>query len=222
MRILLVDDHEIFRDGLRRILEEEGGFEVVGEATNGLEAIERAAALRPDVILMDIGLEMMNGTEATTYIVRKRLGRVVVLSMYTDDDTVVRAIRAGAVGYVSKGAAGRELIQALQAAERGEVFLSSSLCPRLRETLARTRAASRLGTDRLSSLTPRQRLVLQLVAEGHTSKEIGRLLDITAETVKSHRKNLMKVLGIRSVAGLTHFALEHGLVHRPTPRPPTR
>jgi two-component system response regulator NreC len=216
IRVLLADDHRIFREGLRRILEEEGQVEVVAEADDGLQAVELARQTRPDVVVMDIGMAITNGIDATRQIVRKRLAQVVVLSMYDDEETIAQAMWAGARGYVPKKSAGRELIDALECVQRGELFLSRTLPHRLREALSTTNRPRRHGASRLSLLTPRQRQVLQLVAEGHTNKSIAALLGIAVETVKSHRKNLKRVLGIDSVARLTRFAIQAGLIRQPT------
>lgn len=187
----------------------------MGEADDGLQAVELARLTRPDVVVMDIGMARGNGLEATRRIARKRLARVVVLSMYDDEDTVAQAIQAGARAYVPKKSAGRELIDALKAVQRGEVFLSQVFPLRLRQAVTNRKKRPRSQADRLSTLTPRQRQVLQLVAEGHTNKGIASLLGIEAETVKSHRKGLKRVLGIDSVAGLTRFAIQTGLVRQP-------
>jgi DNA-binding NarL/FixJ family response regulator len=218
-RVLLADDHRIFREGLRRVLEEVPEIEVVADAENGLEAVQQAAAVRPDVIIMDVGMALTNGIEATRQIVRKRLGRVVMLSMYDDEETVTQAIRMGARGYLPKSSAGRELVDAIQAVQRGEVFLSETLPASLRERLVGAAAHAGRAGDRLSALTTRQRQVLQLVAEGHTNRDIAVLLNVAVETVKSHRKGLKRVLGIDSVAGLTRFAIQTGLVRQPSRRP---
>ena len=215
MNVLLADDHQIFREGLRRILED-NRFAVVAEASNGLEAVERAVATRPDVVVMDVGMPIMNGIEATAQVVRRGAGRVVVLSIYDDESAVIRAFRAGASAYVHKRAAGRELMDALDACSRGEIFLSRMLPEAVRRrVLDSVRGGERFPGDALSSLTRRQRQVLQMVAEGLTSKEIAKILRINLETVKSHRKALMRKLDIHSVAGLTQFAIETGLIRRP-------
>lgn len=221
IRVVLADDHRMFREGLRRVLEESGQVEVVGEAENGLEAVERAAEVRPDAVVMDVGMALMNGVEATSQIARKKYSRVVVLSIYEDETTVTQALRAGALGYVVKSSAGRELIDALQAVLKGQVFLSPSLPQALRDTVINHRRGPRSGAGPLAALTRRQRQILQLLAEGHTNKEIAGLLGLAAETVKSHRKGLMSALGVRGVASLTQIALQYGLVRRPErPVPP--
>jgi DNA-binding NarL/FixJ family response regulator len=220
IRVVLADDHRMFREGLRRVLEESGQVEVVGEAANGLEAIERAAELRPDVVIMDVGMAIMNGVEATSQIARKKFARVVVLSIYEDESTIGQALRAGALGYVVKSSAGRELIDCLHVVLKGEVFLSPSLPPALRDAVANHPRGPKAGAGPLAALTRRQRQVLQLLAEGHTNKEIADLLGLSPETVKSHRKTLMSALGVRGVAHLTQLALAHGLVRRPQRPPP--
>ena len=214
IRVLLADDHRMFREGLRRILEEEGNVEVVGEAANGIEAVQLARQTVPDVVVMDIGMALANGIEATRQIVHDDLGRVVVLSIYDDDETVIQAFRAGATGYVPKKSAGRELLNAIEAVHRGDLFISPNLPARLRSSLLAGRPARR-GSGRLDTLSNRQRQVLQLLAEGHTNKQMAAILGIAVETVKSHRKSLKRTLGLKTVAEMTRFALENGLVRRP-------
>jgi len=191
---------------------------VVGEAEDGLEAVELARRIRPDVVVMDVGMALANGIEATREIVRKRLARVVVLSIYDDEETVTEAIQAGARGYVPKQSAGQELIDAIEAVQRGDLFLSRTLPHRLRDALHAAKGRAARPTGRLAALTTRQRQVMQLVAEGHTNKEIADRLDIAVETVKSHRKNLKRALRVTSTAEVIRKAVEWGVVRKPTRR----
>ena len=221
IRVLLADDHQIFREGLRSILEENGWVVVVGEAENGLEAVELARQMRPDVVVMDVGMALANGIGATRQIVSKRLARVVVLSMYDDEETVTEAIQAGASGYVPKQSAGQELIDAIEAVQRGDLFLSRALPRRLRDALRAAKGRAVRPTGRLAALTARQRQVMQLLAEGHTNKEMAHHLDIAVETVKSHRKNLKRALGFKTTAEVIRWAVEQGVVRKPTRRTAT-
>jgi DNA-binding NarL/FixJ family response regulator len=217
-RVLLADDHQMFREGLRKLLEDDHRVEVVAEAANGLDALHKAAECRPDVVIMDVGMAVMNGVDSTEQIRRQGLARVIVLSIYEDEETVAQAIRAGALGYLTKASAGRELFDALDAVMRGEVYLSRGFSETLRRRLAEAPPRRRAARNPLDALTGRQRQVLQLLAEGHTNKDIARLLGLSVETVKSHRQGLAATLGVRGVAGLTKIAIEHGLI-RPSKRP---
>ena len=211
--ILLVDDHKMMRDGLRAILERTAEFRVVGEADNGAEAVRFCKKSRPDLVVMDIGLPGLNGIEATTELLRHCPGvKVVILSMYDDENSVVTAIRSGARAFVLKKASSNELLDALRTVARGGSYLSSQVSDRLLQRIQR----GDLDThDRspLESLSPRELQVLRLVAEGKTSKDIAVLLDLGLQTIRSYRKTMMKKLGVNNVAGLTQLALAAGITH---------
>jgi DNA-binding NarL/FixJ family response regulator len=218
-RIVLVDDHKLVRDGVKTILERGSEFEVVGEADNGSDAVPLCRKVEPDLVLMDIGLPGVNGIEATSDLLRHcpRV-KVVILSMYDDENSVVGAIRSGARGFVLKKASSSELLDALRAVASGGSYLSSQVSDRL---LARIQRGD-LQTDtrsQLDSLSPREIQVLRLVAEGKTSKEIAELLALGLQTVRSYRKTMMKKLGVNNVAGLTQLALAAGLTHWNNPGP---
>jgi len=210
-RIALVDDHELMRAGLRRLLEEVDGLEVVAEARDGREALTLARERRLDLMLLDVALPGLNGLDACARIrARTPEVRMLMVSMYPNDDYVVRALRAGASGYVLKSASAAELAAAIRAAMAGSVHVSAELdTPYLARYLAGEHddAGGPLGR-----LTPRQREVLQLIAEGHGTIEIGRLMNLSAKTVATHRATLMRALGIRDVPGLVRFAIRSGLV----------
>jgi DNA-binding NarL/FixJ family response regulator len=210
VRILLADDHGLLRAGLRLLLQSMEGFDVVGEAADGREAIALAQKLRPDVVLMDHMMPELNGLDATARIATAGNGpNVVILSMSANEDSVLAALRAGAVGYLLKNVRPVELEMAVRAASRGETYFCSEVSRHLVDrVVSRTKAAD--GSWEL--LTPRQREVLQLVAEGHTSKEIARRLDISARTAETHRTQLMDALDIHDVAGLVRYAIRKGLV----------
>jgi len=210
IRLLLVDDHELMRQGLRAILESEPGVEVVGEAANGREAVTLARTLLPDVVVMDVAMKEMNGIEATRQIrAARRDVKVIALSSHSDSRYVTAILEAGACAYVLKANAYDELRRALEAARQGRSYL----CPDVTESVVgaslrgRTRAADPAG----AALSSREREVLQLLAEGLTSPQIGKRLFVATTTVDTHRRNLMRKLDIHSVADLTKFAIREGL-----------
>ncbi|MGB9457286.1 MAG: response regulator transcription factor [Bryobacteraceae bacterium] len=211
--IVLVDDHKLVRDGVRGILERGTEFRVVGEAESGADAVNLCKRTQPHIALVDIGLPGMNGIEATTELLRHcPTVKVIILSMYDDENSVVSAIRSGARAFVLKKASSTELLDALRTVARGGSYLSSQVSDRL---LARIQRGDLDTHDRspLESLSPRELQVLRLVAEGKTSKDIAVLLDLGLQTVRSYRKTMMKKLGVSNVAGLTQLALAAGLAH---------
>ena len=210
VRILLADDHDLLRAGLRLLLQSMEGFDVVGEAGNGREAIALAQKLRPDVVMMDIQMPELNGLDATARLVASTPGtNVVIVSMNASEESVLAALRAGAVGYLLKNVPPVELELALRAASRGQTYLCSGVS---RYLVDRVVTRSRQAESSWELLTPRQREVLQLVAEGHTSKEIARRLEISVRTAETHRTQLMETLDIHDVAGLVRYALRKGLI----------
>jgi DNA-binding NarL/FixJ family response regulator len=209
--IVLVDDHKLVRDGIRTILERSTEFRVVGEAENGADAVHICREKAPAMVLMDIGLPGMSGIETTTELLRHcPLVKVVVLSMYDDENSVVGAIRAGARAFVLKKASSDELLDALRAVARGGSYLSSQVSDRLLTRIQRGDLETHDRTP-LESLSPRELQVLRLVAEGKTSKDIAVMLDLGLQTVRSYRKTMMKKLGVNNVAGLTQLALASGI-----------
>ena len=209
-RVLLTEDHWLVRASLRSLLGDFPGIEVVGEASDGREALQRIPELKPDIVLMDISMPGLNGLEATRRIVKEHPEvRVVVLSMHTGERYVMDALRAGAAAYVLKGSAPRELELAIDAVARGELFLSPAISRHVIEASLGRGAEQRTS---LEQLTPRQREILQLIAEGKSSKEIAQLLDAGVKTIESHRASLMARLDIHDVAGLVRYAIRHGLV----------
>ena len=210
IRVLLAEDHLLVRASLRSLLESVAGVEVVAEADDGRQAIEKATEYKPDIVLMDISMPGMNGMEATRQIAKALPEvKVVVLSMHTNEDFVLQALRAGAAGYVLKGSPPQELEMAISSVARGELFLSPAISKGLISVFL-SQTADRASP--LDQLTPRQREILQLVAEGQSSKEIARLLNASVKTVESHRQGLMDRLNIHDVPGLVRFAIRHGLV----------
>ena len=211
IRILLVDDHAILREGLRILLESQNVFQVVGEASDGMSAIQLAVDLAPDVVIMDISMPGMYGVEATRRIVAKCPDtRVIALSMHSTRNFVSEMLKAGACGYLLKRATGSELVTAIQIVMKGQVYLSPDVAGTFVEVLIRDKPTETKSA--LSELTAREREVLRLVAEGRTTKEIATLLRVTAKTIDSHRAQIMDKLGIHGIAGLTKLALHEGLI----------
>jgi DNA-binding NarL/FixJ family response regulator len=210
IRVLLADDHKLFRAGIRALLRTVADAEIVAEAADGREALRLVASRHPDIVLMDIMMPSLNGLDATARIGRVfPRTRVVILSMNADEDSVLKALRAGAVGYLVKTADPAELELAVRAAARGERFLSSAVSEHVVAA-----CLSRIDREQssLDRLTLRQREVLQLIAEGHTTKEIAAKLSISAKTAEAYRGELMKSLDIHDIASLTRYAIRAGLV----------
>lgn len=211
IRVLLAEDHALVRAGFRALLTGLADVEVVGEAVNGRQAVELTAERRPDVVLMDIAMSELNGLEATERIVQAWPEvRVVILSMHANEEYVLQALRAGARGYLLKDAGISELELAVRAAAAGETYLSPPISKQVIAGYIRRAGGPEAGAD--SQLTPRQREVLRLLAEGCTVKEIGRRLGISEKTVETHRAQLMARLNIFDLPGLVRYALRTGLV----------
>ena len=213
--VLLVDDHKIMRDGIKAILNRSDEFRVVGEAENGTDAVQFVKKSRPQLVLMDIGLPGLNGVETTAEILRFQPDcKVVILSMYDDENSVVSAVRSGARAFILKRASDNDLLDALRMVAAGGMYLSPQVSDRLLSRIQKGDLESRSTPTVLESLSPREVQVLRLVAEGKTSKEIAVLLDLREQTVRSYRKTMMKKLGVNNVAGLTQLALSTGLTGR--------
>lgn len=211
LRIVLAEDHTLVRAGLRTLLHQLDRVTVVGEAADGREAVELAKAHKPDMILMDISMPGLNGIDATRQVKKELPGvRVVILSMHSSEEHVMQALRAGASGYLLKESAPLELELALQAVGSGETYLSPPISRQVIEGYMQRVADT--TQDALATLSVRQREILQLVAEGNSSKEIARRLDLSVKTVETHRAQLMDRLQIRDVAGLVRFAIRTGLI----------
>lgn len=210
IRVLLADDHTLVRAGIRGLLQSIAGVEVVGEAEDGHEVLRMAAELHPDVILLDVGMPELNGLDAAAQLVKMddRI-RVLILSMHSAEEYVLRALRAGCAGYLLKRSAVSELEIAVRAVARGETYLSPGVSKQVVDDyVGRTGGTP----DPLDALTPRQREILQLVAEGHTSKEIAERLQLSFKTVEAHRAQIMERLNLQDVTGLVRFAVRVGLV----------
>lgn len=208
--VLLADDHKLFRAGIRALLQTVANVEIVGQASDGREALRLVGVHRPDVVLLDIMMPSLNGLDTAVRIGRAFPGtRIVMLSMNADEDSVLKSLRAGAVGYLVKTADPAELELAIRAVARGERFLSSAVSRHVLDA-----CLSRVGREQtsLERLPLRQREVLQLIAEGYTTKEIASKLNISAKTAESYRSELMKALEIHDIASLTRYAIRTGLV----------
>lgn len=212
VRVLIAEDHGIVRDGIRLLLQAEPDMEVVGEACDGRSALEQTLLLHPDVVLMDLGLPVVNGIEATSQ-THERCPEVKVLALtvHDSDDYFFRALSAGASGYVLKGAASGELLQAIRSVHRGEIYLNPSLNKRLvTDYLRRVRHGEE--SDSYSSLTEREREVLRLIAEGYTNQEIAGKLILSPSTVQTYRSRLMEKLSLQSRVDLIKYAIRRGII----------
>ncbi len=210
--ILLADDHTIVRQGLARLLEEQRDFKVVGTAANGQIAVEKALELKPDIIIMDIAMPRMNGIEAAKRI-RKQLPKtkILVLSMYSHEHYIHELLETGVSGYLLKDSSGRDIIKAIYAAMKNETFLSPGISKKLVDTyLSPSKSFSK--AERYKQLTNREREVFQLIAEGHTTRQIAEILYVSISTIKSHRVKIMEKLRIDNPVKLIHFAIQLGLV----------
>jgi two-component system NarL family response regulator len=210
IRILLADDHQMLRDGLSSILASENDLEVVGEAGDGRTAVSMSRTLVPDVVVMDIAMPDLNGVEATRQIKRENPNvKVVALSMYPDRRYVIGMLEAGASGYVLKASAYDELSRAVRVVSQGKKYLSPDITGVVVD--ANVRSAPTADTSPYKTLGPREREIVQLLAEGHTSPQIAQQLHISTATVDTHRRNIMKKLGIHTVVELTKYAIREGL-----------
>ncbi|HXJ69563.1 MAG TPA: response regulator transcription factor [Verrucomicrobiae bacterium] len=206
IRILLADDHLVVREGLRSLLEV-AGFKVVGEARDGREALKLARMLEPEVTVMDIGMPGLNGVDACRELLREVPEmRIIVLTVHGEDAYVIEALRSGARGYVLKTQAGSDLVRAIGEVTQGRIYLSPSV------SSAVVQAFLAGSTSPADPLTPREREVLQLVAEGRSTKEVAGILGVSVKTAETHRTRLMTKLDIHHTAGLVHYAIRRGLI----------
>ncbi len=209
VRVLLADDHTLVRAGFRALFQSIEGIEVIAEAADGREALQMIASQQPDVVLMDIAMSGLNGLEATARVAQEFPHvHVVMLSMHANEEYVLQALRAGAMGYLLKDASVTELELAINAVMRGETYLSPAVSKHVVEYVQRVGGES----SSLQRLTARQREILQLIAEGCTTQEIARMLHISVKTVETHRAQLMERLDIHDVAGLVRYAIRMGVV----------
>jgi DNA-binding NarL/FixJ family response regulator len=213
-RVLLAEDHAILREGIKSLLASAPGLEVVGEAQDGLQAVAQARALQPDLILMDLSMPLMNGTEAIKQIKQRDPDiRIIVLTVHNSDEYVRAALDAGASGYLLKDDTHQDLLAAIAAVTAGGTYLSPKICGKVVSGFLGQASPKGVGVA-WDTLTDREREVVKLVAEGYKNREIGECLNISMKTVEKHRANVMKKLDVRGTSALTAYAIEHGLVKR--------
>ena len=212
MRILLADDHTLFRQGLRRVLEEQAGWQVIAEASDGADAVRLTLEREPRVVILDIAMPRLNGVEATRQIVRRLPNvRVLILSMYSDDLYITQALSAGAHGFVLKDSADADLVRAVRDVVGGKSYFSPAVSKVVLNDYVR-HLAERGITDRFDSLSEREREVFQLIAEGHNNKEIATLLHLSTGTVETHRARIMEKLDVHSAAEIVLYAVRKGII----------
>jgi DNA-binding NarL/FixJ family response regulator len=213
IRILLADDHNLLREGLRALLERQEGFEVVAEASDGREALRLAGEHRPDVVVMDIAMPALNGIDATKRIAETCVpAAVIILSMHDDESYIVRALNAGARGYLLKDSLKADLLAAINAVSQGHSYFSAKINLLLREKYFR-QLSDKQKTDSFELLTAREREILQLAAEGRSNKDIANLLNLSFHTVETHRSHILQKLNLHTVPELILYAVRKGIIH---------
>jgi len=213
IRILLADDHAILRAGLVRLLSEEPDIEVIGEADNGREAVQKVQELHPDIVLMDIGMPVMNGMEATKQIKKRdQEVKILVLTMHDNEEYLFQVLQAGASGYVLKKAADSDLVNAIHVVNRGDCFLYPSAAKMVVEDYLEKLKHGQEPTSSFDTLTEREREILTLVAEGYTNREIAEALFISVKTVETHKANIMEKLNLHKRAELVRYAIKKGML----------
>jgi two-component system response regulator NreC len=212
IRVLLIDDHQMVREGLCALLNGQADIQIVGQADDGRQGYAMVVETQPDVVIVDIHMPGMNGLDAARKITSEYSQiEVLILSMYSSEEHVYQALRAGVAGFVVKEAAWEELAAAIRAVHAGKTYLSPAICREDIQGYIRRAQAGEVS-DSHGRLTPREREVLQLIAEEHTTREIAQLLDISPKTIETHRSHLMAKLGIHTTAGLTRYAISRGIV----------
>ncbi|HEX5434309.1 MAG: response regulator [Candidatus Angelobacter sp.] len=215
IKCLLVDDHTLFRQGVRRLLETESDFEVVAESPDGGDAVEKAREMRPDIVLMDIGMPGLSSFEAARQIKKNRVEtKILFLTMYEDEDYLVQCLEVGASGYVLKDTPAPQLLSAVRDVYKGGKYLSSQVLGKLVEDF-RSRVRDTRMRPRISTLTPREREILKLLAEGNSVKEIAVILGLSVKTVEAHKFNLMRKLDIHNKAQLVTYAIQKKIIKIP-------
>jgi len=212
LKILVADDHELMRRGVRSLLEAEAGWKVVGEANNGQELLKKAQELKPDIVVLDIGMPLLNGLEASRRL-KKVLPevKILILSMHDSEQMARAVLEAGARGYVTKADTARDLVLAIEALRRNKTFFTSRTDQMVLEAFLQDDSAKKkVSADRLTS---RQREIVQLLAEGKTSKEVATLLAVSVKTIETHRANIMKRLSLHSVSDLVVYAIRNDIIH---------
>lgn len=212
LHILIVDDHEVLRRGLRAVIESHPGWEVCGEAANGREAVEEAKKLRPDVVVMDISMPELNGLEATRQILKATpLTKVVILTKHASEQLVYEALDAGAQGYVLKSAPAQDLVNAIEALSEREAFFSKSVARTVLEGYRKRGSRGEPSGFPPFLLSSREREILQLLAEGKSNQEAGKMLNVSAKTVETHRAHIMQKLGLHSITDLVRYAIRNNI-----------
>ena len=212
LRLLLGDDHTLVRQGLRKILEEQPEWEVVSEVGDGREAVREVVAHKPDVAIIDVAMPLLNGIDATQQIVRRAPDtRVLMLSMHADEAYVMRALQAGATGYMVKDSAGKELLKAVETVAAGRRYYSAAI-ERLVQDENATRAGASGFADRYETLSTREREIFQLIAEARSNKEVAALLDISPATVETHRARILQKLDVHNIAEVVLYAVRRGII----------
>jgi len=221
IKVIIAEDHAVVRQGLKILIQEGRDMEVIGEARNGREAVEITRKLAPDVVLMDVVLPIMNGAEATKEVLKHNpRTRVLVLSSYGGEECVQDLIQAGAAGYLTKHSASGELLQAIRDVHGGGSHFSPGIARSLRNRMRRTRSGGASSGQR-NVLSPREEQTLRLIAQGLPNKQIADVLQISIKTVEKHRQQIIDKLDIHDTAGLTRYAVEHGMVPAAQPAPAT-
>jgi DNA-binding NarL/FixJ family response regulator len=212
LRLLLGDDHTLVRQGLRKILEEKPEWQVIAEAGDGREAVRQAMALRPDVSILDIGMPVLNGIEATRQIVRRRPeSLILMLSMHADEPYITRALQAGAKGYLLKDSLAKDLLGAVATVATGKAFFSPSIARTMLDDYVR-RVSTATVADPYDTLSEREREIFQLVAEGHSNKDVAQILSISPATVETHRARILDKLDVHNTAELVLYAVRRGVI----------
>ncbi len=214
LRILLADDHEVVRRGLCALLRAQPDWEVCGEASDGREAVEKAVALKPEIIILDIGMPNLNGLEATRQILKANpQTRVLILTLYDSDQVVQEVLGAGARGFLLKSDAARDLVAAVEAVRRDKIYFTPKVAAMVLEGyLRRDNNGASVGTATRNRLTPREREIVQLLAEGKSSKEVAVVLGLSVKTAETHRSNVMRKLDLHSVSDLVLYAVRNNIV----------
>jgi two-component system, NarL family, response regulator NreC len=212
LRIVLADDHTLFRQGLRRVLEEQAGWQVMAEASDGAEAVRLTLECEPDIVILDIAMPRLNGVEATRQIVRRLPDvRILILSMYSDDLYITQALQAGARGFILKDSADADLVRAVRDLAAGKSYFTPDVSKVVLNDYVR-HLAERGVSDRFDALSEREREVFQLIAEGHSNKAIAQLLNVSPGTIETHRARIMEKLDVHSAAEIVLYAVRKGVI----------
>ncbi len=216
--ILIVDDHPVVRDGLKLLLGKQHDFAVVGEASDGSDAVAKTRLFKPIIVLMDVSMPGMNGVEATAQIIQKfQYTKVIALTMIEESGYVGKMIEAGASGYLLKDTSGEEIVRAIRRVAQGETYFSQKAYEMIGQYMSKSATAAAPAEDRLDTLTKREREVLKMISNGMTSQDIAKQLFLSPRTIETHRANLMHKLNIHSTAGLIRYAFEHNLTNTEEP-----